>query len=63
MAVHDEGALDVHGIVASLDGRRAVKRHVRADAANPSEAGKRLADALTTGGAAEILEEVRRTQA
>ncbi len=62
VAVHDNGALDLHGIVASLDGQRSVKRRVRADAADPRGAGNRLADELAKGGAAEILDEVRKSQ-
>lgn len=60
VAVHDDGALDVHGMVASLDGRRSVRRRVRGDPNQPREAGNRLADALSLGGAGQILDEVRR---
>jgi hydroxymethylbilane synthase len=62
VAVHDDDALDVHGIVASVDGQRTVKRHFRGSASDPRNAGKRLADALAEGGATDILDEVRRTQ-
>ncbi len=62
VAVHDDSALDVHGIVASVDGQRTVKRHVRGDANAPLDAGKRLAEALARGGATDILDEVRRDQ-
>lgn len=62
VAVHDNGALDLHGIVASVDGQRTVKRHVRGAASDPRGAGNRLADALTSGGGTEILDDVRRAQ-
>ena len=62
VAVHDDGALDLHGIVASLDGQRTVKRRVRGDANDPRGAGSRLAGELAKGGATDILDEVRRAQ-
>ena len=62
IAVQHDGALDLHGIVASLDGRRSVTRHLRADANDPRGGGSRLADELAKGGANEILDEVRKSQ-
>jgi hydroxymethylbilane synthase len=62
IAVQHDGALDLHGIVASLDGHRSVKRHVRADANDPRGGGNQLAEELANGGATEILDEVRKSQ-
>ena len=38
-----------------------VRRHTRGPLGQPENVGKRLADELATGGAAEILDQVRHT--
>ena len=60
LAVHDDGSLDMHGIVVSPDGARTVKARVRGPASDPAALGIRLADELARGGARKILDEVRR---
>jgi hydroxymethylbilane synthase len=59
VALHHDGELEMHAIVASLDGRRTVKRHARGRADDADALGRRLADELARGGALEILDEVR----
>ena len=55
------GTIEMDAIVCSLDGRRIVRRHTRGPLGQPENVGKRLADELATGGAAEILDQVRHT--
>jgi hydroxymethylbilane synthase len=55
------GTIEMDAIVCSLDGRRIVRRHTRGPLGQPENLGKRLADELVTGGAAEILDQVRHT--
>lgn len=62
IALHEGGDLEMHGVVASVDGRRSVKRRARGPAADPAALGRRLADDLARGGALEILEAVRGAQ-
>jgi hydroxymethylbilane synthase len=52
--------LNMQGIVTSIDGRRIVRRHVGGPAGDAAGLGRRLADELTRGGAAAILDEARR---
>ena len=59
LAVHDHGELEMHAIVASVDGRRSVKRQARGATQDPAELGRRLADELARAGAAAILDDVR----
>jgi hydroxymethylbilane synthase len=59
IALHDNGRLRMHGVVASLDGRRVVRREVSGSAEDPAGVGHRLADALSEGGALEILGALR----
>ncbi len=49
------------GIVTSLDGARVVRRETTGAAADPESLGRILAEALSQGGARQILDEVRRT--
>jgi hydroxymethylbilane synthase len=51
--------VEMDAIVCSMDGRTAVRRHVRGSAGHPEALGRRLADELLLGGAAEILERAR----
>jgi hydroxymethylbilane synthase len=58
------GALHLIGLVASLDGRRSVRREIRAQAATAEAAaacGVDLARTLLDAGAREILSEIRLT--
>jgi hydroxymethylbilane synthase len=54
-----DGDLDMHAVVASVDGKRLVKRRDRGPASQPAALGRRVADELVRGGALEILDEVR----
>lgn len=56
----DGGGLEMSAIVCSLDGDRVIRRQARGPLAYPERLGKRLADELVNGGAADILGEVRR---
>ena len=62
VALHEQGGLVLHAIVASLDGRRAVRRELEGSAADPEALGRRMADELSRGGATALLDEVRRAQ-
>jgi hydroxymethylbilane synthase len=55
IAQHEGQVLRMHGIVASLDGVRVVRREVSGPAGDPAGLGQRLAEALVQGGAMEIL--------
>ena len=61
VALHAGGELEMHAVVASPDGRRAIKRRGRGSVADPAGLGRRLADELARDGATEILDAVRRT--
>lgn len=56
-------ALDLHAIVVSLDGRRAVRAHELGPVADPGALGRSVAARLAADGATAILDEVRRQQA
>jgi hydroxymethylbilane synthase len=62
ISLHEDGDLQMHGVVASPDGRRVVRRQARGSGDDPARVGAMLADALARGGATEILDEVRRAQ-
>lgn len=53
------GGIEMDAIVCSLDGSRVVRRHSRGSSGHPEFLGRRLADELLTGGAGEILDQVR----
>jgi hydroxymethylbilane synthase len=55
IAQHEGTQLRMHGVVASLDGVRVVRREVSGPADDPAGLGLRLAEALAQGGATEIL--------
>lgn len=55
IALHDGATLHMHGVVASPDGANVVRREVSGPAADPAGLGLRLAEALTAGGAVDIL--------
>jgi hydroxymethylbilane synthase len=60
LAVLENGDLQMHAIVTSPDGARAVRCHVRGPASDPAAVGRRAAGELADQGAGEILERVRR---
>jgi hypothetical protein len=49
----------MHGLVASLDGSRVIRSEVIGSETDPAGVGLRLADALSEGGAMEILGALR----
>jgi hydroxymethylbilane synthase len=59
IAIHGSGGLTMHGVVATPDGARAVRRRVEGSVSDPAGLGAKLADELARGGAAEILDAVR----
>jgi hydroxymethylbilane synthase len=59
IAVHEDGALVVHGIVITPDGIRRVRRTVRGTVADPAALGRRLAAELAEAGAIDILNSLR----
>jgi hydroxymethylbilane synthase len=61
IAVHEGGSIVMHGLVASPDGRRIIRRQASGPREDPSGVGRRLADALAEAGALEILDSVRAT--
>ena len=56
----DGQAIDVTGVVTSLDGGRVVRASVRGNRGRAAATGEKLAGELIAGGAAEILEAVSR---
>ncbi|HWK10906.1 MAG TPA: hypothetical protein VNR64_12685, partial [Vicinamibacterales bacterium] len=62
IAIHANGGLTMHGVVATPDGTRVIRRHVEGPASDPAGLGAKLADELARGGATEILEAVRSAQ-
>ena len=54
-----EGALNLRGVVASIDGGRMVQAEDTGDPAKPEELGMRVAGRLIAMGATEILDEIR----
>jgi hydroxymethylbilane synthase len=63
LAVPQGAALELHGIVISLDGARALRWAAAAPAGEAEPLGRQVAARLVADGAAEILEEARRTPA
>ncbi len=59
IALHEAGVLRMHGVVASPDGGRVVRRETSGPSDDPHGVGRRLAEALVTGGAMEILDALR----
>ena len=62
IAVHDRNGLTMHAVVATPDGRRAIRRTVSGPMDDPSALGTRLAGELVKAGAMEILDQLRWTQ-
>jgi hydroxymethylbilane synthase len=63
LAVEDNGALELHAVVASPDGRELIERRGRGLTSDPEGLGRRVADELARAGATVILDAVRETQA
>jgi hydroxymethylbilane synthase len=63
VALHEGDALDMHAVVASVDGRQVVKRRSRGPAVDAAALGRRLAEDLAQGGALTILDAVRSEEA
>lgn len=55
-----DGTGVLHGMIASIDGRRVVRGSIELDRADPALSGIRLANRLRGEGATEILEGLRR---
>ena len=62
VALHVDGELDMHAVVASADGRHVIKRRGRGPVSDPVALGRLMAEELTRGGAMEILDAVRGSQ-
>jgi hydroxymethylbilane synthase len=62
IALPREADLELHAVVCSPDGRRAIKRQARGLASDPEGLGRQVAEELAKGGAVAILDEVRRAQ-
>ena len=59
IAVHDRHGLTMHAVVATPDGRRAIRRNASGPMDDPSALGTRLAGELVKAGAMEILDKLR----
>ena len=59
IALHGSGGLTMHGVVATPDGKRAIRGAVEGSAGDPAGLGMRLAEKLAQSGATEILAAVR----
>jgi hydroxymethylbilane synthase len=62
LAMLNGAQLEMHGVVASIDGSRVVKRQITGKVVDPVAAGHELAEELSRAGATAILDEVRRAQ-
>jgi hydroxymethylbilane synthase len=62
IAVHDAGELDLQAVVISLDGATVIRARRRGPFDEPLVLGRQLASDLTSAGAREVLEAVRRAQ-
>jgi porphobilinogen deaminase len=62
IALHENGNLAMHAVVASPDGQRVIRRHARGPAGDAQGLGAMLAGELARAGAESILDEVRRSQ-
>lgn len=54
-----DGQLIIRGVVASLDGRRVIRRKVIGNTADAEQAGEELAERILDAGGGDILDEVR----
>ncbi len=62
-ATVDGAALEVHGFVGSLDGKRTLREKAVGKAEFPEAVGRALAERMLSAGAGEILAEIRSQQA
>ena len=62
IAIHDGGELDMQAVVISLDGARVIRARRRGPFDEPMVLGRQLAADLSSAGAREVLEAVRRAQ-
>jgi hydroxymethylbilane synthase len=58
IALHHNGALRMHGVVASPDGVRLIRHDLVGPTTDPADLGRRLADALARAGARDILDAI-----
>ncbi len=59
IALHDRATLRMHGVVATPDGVRTIRRDAEGPVSDPAGVGAQLADALVRAGAREILDRLR----
>jgi len=59
IAIHSNGGLLMHGVVATPDGKRVIRRGAEGTVRDPAGLGARLADELARAGAMEILDSIR----
>ncbi len=59
IAVHDRRGLTMHAVVATPDGRRAIRGEVWGPVDDPAALGRQLASELAAAGATEILDRLR----
>jgi hydroxymethylbilane synthase len=59
IALHDRDTLRMHGVVATPDGVRTIRREAAGPVGDPAAVGAQLADALVRAGALEILDGLR----
>jgi hydroxymethylbilane synthase len=59
IAVHDRNGLTMHAVVATPDGRRAIRRDASGPIDDPGALGRHLAGELVKAGALEILDSLR----
>jgi hydroxymethylbilane synthase len=62
VALFRDADLELHAIVCSPDGRRAIRRQASGPAGDPEGLGRLVAEELAAAGAVAILDEVRRIQ-
>jgi hydroxymethylbilane synthase len=62
IAIHDAGELDMQAVVISLDGATVIRARRRGPFDEPAVLGRQLAADLSSAGAREVLEAVRRSQ-
>ena len=53
-----DGQLNIRGMVASLDGRKVIRRKVIGNATDAEQAGEELAERILEAGGGAILDEV-----
>jgi hydroxymethylbilane synthase len=63
IALHENGGLRIHGVVASPDGARVIRRDLAGTTSDPADLGRRLADELARAGARDILDAIAATTA